>query len=531
MNDVKSLSKIVAGVLLGTALAAGAVQAADGWEITPLVLPGDIIEGKTIVKVYPNVDMDEAGNVAFIADFTASGTPGRGIFTQSRGVVVVGDVITDSIKIEVITDINPLRANSRPSIANNIVAYVANSITVGGTFNQTVYGVFKEQGWVVHPGDELDVSGDIANRPFCCAASINFSGAVAFNSGAGNTPNEIPGFPGNFNTDQAIYTKPTAIVSNVVIRKYQTYEVGTARENTLTQVRETDISDGGDVVSKVSIDNGGGSSSSAIMLNNTFAILPGDLIGLSTTYGGGGGTVSINNLGNEIAFGGTISYLTGYRNALMTPTRVVATQNEIKDGITIIGIGFQEINDSLAVAYLASHGTYGSRLGALFLDDDLVAKPGDVTTDGQQLADVASVLAYGGSGPVNAGVGFNNAGDIAFGASYDDEGGTTLYGLFMAVAAPIFEDPVEQTKALIEDVVAVVEAQKFDLNHGLGKKLVPYLEDVNKQIEKGHISAAIDQLNEFIDYVVWMEGKGRLTTGQMNSLTGTAQAIIDTLTV
>ncbi|MEH6517602.1 MAG: hypothetical protein V7742_13020 [Halioglobus sp.] len=527
MNDVKSLSRIFAGALLGTALAAGAVQAADGWDITPLVLPGDFIGGKTIVKVYPNVDMDEAGNVAFIADFMESGTSGRGIFTQDRVVVIVGDVISDSIKTEEITDINPDISNSRPSIANGTVAYVANSNTLGAAFNQTIYGVFMEQTWVVHPGDQLDVFGDIASRPFCCPASMNSSGTVAFNSGASNTPNEIPGFPGNFNTGQAIYTKPIDVASSVVIRANQTYEAGTARENTLSQVRETDISNGGDVVSKVSIHNGDGSSSGAIMLNDTFAILPGDPIG-PTTYGGGGGTVSINNLGNEIAFGGTIAYLTGFRNALMTSTRVVATQNEVKDGITIIGLGFQEINDSDAVAYLASHGVvFGSRRGALFLDDDLVAKPGDVTNDGQQLIDVASVFDNGGTGPTKAGVGFNNAGDIAFGASYD-EGGATLYGLF--VAAPMSEDPVEQTVALIEDVVAVVEAQSLALNHGLSKKLLASLDDVGKQIEKGHIDAAIDQLNDFIDLVVWFEGKGRLTTDQRDSLAGTAQVIIDTLT-
>jgi len=514
------------GTIFGVAMAIGsAVQAADGWNITSLVLPGDVIDGKTIVKVYPNVDMDEAGKVAFIADFTASGISGRGIFTQDRVVVVVGDVISDSIKTEEITDINPDRSNSRPSIANNTVAYVANSNAVGGAFNQTIYGVFMEQDWVVHPGDQLDVFGDIASRPFCCAASINFSGTTTFNSGASNTPNEIPGFPGNFNTDQAIYTKPIGVASSVVIRKNQTYEAGTARENTLTQVRETDISDGGDVASKVSIDIGGGSSSSAIMLNDTFAVLPGDSIG-QTTYGGGGGTVSINKLGDEIAFGGRVAYLTGFRNALMTSSRVVATQNEIKDGITIIGLGYQEVNDSGAVAYLASHGVFGSRMGALFLDDDLVAVQGDFTTDGKQLADVASVLAYGGTGPINAGVGFNNAGDIAFGASYDD-GGTILYGLFVAV--PTSDDPVEQTVALINDLVAVVEAQHLDLNSGLGNKLLSSLEDVNKQIEKGHLDSAIDQLNDFIDYISWLEGKGRLTQAQVDSLTGTALVIIDTL--
>lgn len=417
------------------------IYAADGWTISPLVLPGDTIENKTIVNLLTRIDIDETGNVAFIADYTDDSfpdpaNPGRGIFTQDRVVVVKGEVLGAGI-YDVITDIED-HPRARPSIANNIVSYVATTPP-----NFTTLGVFKEKAWVVKPGDTLDADGDIAGRPFCCAPSINVFGTVAFNSGASNTPN--PGPFNNYNTDQAIYTSP----GGAVVRKYQSYE-----GHELTQVRETAIADTGDVVTKVSIVRPDDPTKSigAIMLNQTFALLPGDPIGSTGYYLGpavGIPAISDNGL---IVFGGLLATTPDGSGpfSIFTSDRIVAKPGDIKDGIAIKWAGAQEINESGEVAYLALYGTFSDPLGALFLDEDLVAQSGDFA-NGIELTDVVRT----------GNIGLNNDRRIAFIASYNSAG-ETVNGLFLASPS----NPDSDGDGVFDDVdlCPTEDATGFDSN-------------------------------------------------------------------
>ena len=133
-SNTKAIITVLAGFFACTT-----AHAAEGWKIDPVVLPGQVISGKEIISISPYIDMDEQGNIAFIADYTDAnfpdpGNPGRGYFTQSRVVVVVGDFI-DGVEITSIDE----HPRSRPSIANDTVAYIATTPP-----NFTTLGVFKE---------------------------------------------------------------------------------------------------------------------------------------------------------------------------------------------------------------------------------------------------------------------------------------------------------------------------------------------------------------------------------------------------
>ena len=400
---MKNANKVVCLIILAGIFGCVSAQAAEGWKIDPVVLPGDVISDKEIISISPYIDMDEHGNIAFIADyldanFTDPESPGRGYFTQHRVVAVVGDEIEGVL----ITSIDE-HPRSRPSIAEDTVAYIATTPP-----NSTTLGVFKEQSWVVNPGDQVDGAEDILGRPFCCAPSINNSGSVAFNSGASNTPN--PGPFGNYNTDQATYVKPVSGLASVIVRKYQEYD-----GLTLTQVREPIVSSSGSVVTKVSFENSEGGSSGALMLNQEFVALPGDAIGTTGSYFSGGFSPAEINIHNEITFTGLVD---DAYYALATLDRIVAKPNTLVDGMQIVWAGAAEINDDGSVAYLAITSPNSQRV--LFIEDDLVVKPGDMAAGSILLAEIQSTKP-----------GFNNSNQVAFTASFGSESG----GIFIASPA------------------------------------------------------------------------------------------------
>lgn len=399
-REMKNTSNTIFFTILTSIFYCVSAFSAEGWKIDPIVLPGDVISDKEIVSISPYIDMDEQGNIAFIADyidtnFPDPGNPGRGYFTQFRVVAVVGDEI-EGVPITSIDE----HPRSRPSISEDTVAYIATTPP-----NFTTLGVFKERSWVVKPGEQIDSEGDIAGRPFCCAPSINSVGVVAFNSGASATPN--PGPFNNYNTDQATYSKPDSATASAVVRKYQTYA-----GKKLTQVREPVVSSSGSVVTTVSFENSGGNSSGALMLNQEFVVLPGDPIGTTGAYFSGPFSPASINASNEIAFSGLID---DAYYAVVTLDRIVAKQNAIVDSTTITSAGAAEISDAGNVAYIA--GTSPGNQRVVFVEDDLVAKPGDMATGEIQLAEIKSTT-----------LGFNNANQVAFTASFGSETG----GLFVA---------------------------------------------------------------------------------------------------
>lgn len=399
---MKNANKVVCLIILAGIFGCVSINAAEGWRIDPVVLPGDIISDREIISVSPYIDMDEQGNIAFIADYVDSDfpdptNPGRGYFTQHRVVAVVGDVIGGSE----ITSIDE-HPRSRPSIAANTVAYIATTPP-----NYTTLGVFKEQSWVVKPGDQIDSEGDIADRPFCCAPSINSLGVVAFNSGASSTPN--PGPINNYGTDQATYTKPDTVMANVVVRKYQTYA-----GKTLSQVVEPVISDSGSVVTTVSFEDDEGGSSGALMINQSFAVLPGDPIGTTGSYFSGPFSPASINSSDEIAFSGLVD---DAYYAVVTLDRIVAKQNTVIDGVNIVAAGAAEINEGGKVAYVGVTRQNQDFQKVLFVEDDLVAKPGDMATGSIELMEIKSTH-----------LGFNNANQVAFTAV----AGSEKSGLYIA---------------------------------------------------------------------------------------------------
>lgn len=457
----------VAGVLVLAILVIAApwtAQAADGWVIQPLVLPGDVIDGKTIVSVVPLVDLDEDGTAAFVADYTDAShpdpnAPGRGIFTQDRVVVVVGDFIDGDFVDTTITDIDiDSNLRMRPSIANDTVVYVANTPP-----NFTAFGVFREQGWVVEPGTQLDDEGDLAGRPFCCAASQNSSGVVAFNSGASNTP---------VGPTRGIYTSP----GGAVVRRLQTYS-----GIELQDVRNTAISDSGNVFSDVIVfdplKNDGFSQTSALMLNDQFVMMLGDPIGTTGFYYKGTATTLSINASDDLAFIGLRASEPGGAGpqAVMTPDRVVAAQSDILEGIQVRRLSSPEINDFGEIAYLVAHGVFPDFDGAIFLEDDLVAAPGDNTTAGFALTVI----------PPRATLGFNNANEIAFAASFEVDG-VPMNGLFLAMPVNNSDDDNDGVPNTVDNCPTVYNPDQTDSNgDGFGDACVDPSSVIDPSVDVG----------------------------------------------
>jgi len=443
-------------------------QAAEGWLIEPVALPGDVIDNKMIVNVLKWVDIDESGNVAFIADYTDAihtdpTVPGRGIFTQYRVVAVVGDVIDG----DTIVDISDFR--STPSIANNIVSYIANIPP-----NFTIFGAFKEQSSLFTAGDLLDISGDIASRPFCCPLSINNAGTVAINTGASNNNP-----PSSWVTNEAVYTIP----GGLVVRRGEVID-----GHELTSTRTPKISDLGDIATKVSIVTTSTLTSSAVMINRTFAMLPGDEIGITGQFFARATNVAINNSANVAVNGATTTAA-----AIMTLDRVVAKAGGIVDGRKFRAFADIEINNANDVAFLAGYGNgtwpfTGSV--AVFMGDDLAADTGDISTGGYELTNI----------DFQGGIGFNDAKEVAFAASYTTIDGESGDGVFVATFAGAFN-----ITSLSEQLDVLLGSGEIDSK--MGTSLEKIMSTVASAVNRDKVCVAINTLKALKNHIESQRGK------------------------
>jgi glutamate synthase domain-containing protein 3 len=115
---------------------------------------------------------------------------------------------------------------------------------------------------------------------------------------------------------------------------------------------------------------------------------------------------------------------------------------------------------------------------------------------------------------------------VVVGAVTDDIGGNLYQGsayVFTKIASPRLS-PQEAIAQLIDQVEALVAAG--DLKRGQGEDLINRLEAAIKQLDRGHIKQAINQLLSFIFRVALLIARGELTPAEGQSLIGAADEMV-----
>jgi hypothetical protein len=104
--------------------------------------------------------------------------------------------------------------------------------------------------------------------------------------------------------------------------------------------------------------------------------------------------------------------------------------------------------------------------------------------------------------------------------------GSTVFFVdaFVTKISPPRLNPQQVITQLIAQVEALIAAGR--LKRGPGEALINKLEVALKQLDRGHITPAINQLESFVHRVNGLVDKGDLTPAEGQSLTGPANEVI-----